>query len=170
MPRMGQRKGRRKKTVAKREAAGVRSSSRLWLGVVALAATVATVAAVVALRGGSEPPAPVPELDLSEMEPAVSRKVQEHIEAVREAPRSGAAWGRLGRVLHAHDLEREAAACYETAVELEPNELEWHYLLIHALRSVDADEALAQSQRALAVDRSYAPAHIIRGELSRGAG
>ncbi len=108
---------------------------------------------------------PIPELDLASMEPQVAEKVEKHIEAVRRAPDSGEAFGRLAVVLQAHGLEAEASECYAQAIALEPGELRWEYLQVHALRSTEPEKALEQTVLALQVGDGYAPLHIIRAEL-----
>src|ERR1700690_4398537 len=52
------------------------------------------------------PPLPAPKLEGAD--PAIARAVQTALAAVRSAPRSGQAWGRLGMVLSMHDFGREA--------------------------------------------------------------
>ena len=103
----------------------------------------------------------VPDPDRSAMEPQVAAKIQ----AVLEAPDSHEAWGKLGMVFQAHGLETEASACYRSAIELEPEELPWHYLLAHALKDVDREAALAQAERARKVAPGYAPIYVLQAEL-----
>ena len=129
-----------------------------------VAAGLAVVLAGFYLLASQEIPE-VPDVDRSVLEPQVAEKIQNHREAVLKEPDRHDVWGQLGMVLHAHGLEAEASECYLKAVELEPDEFRWQYLLVHALRSLDNERALAQAKRALAADSSYSPAYVLRGEL-----
>ena len=107
----------------------------------------------------------VPDPDRSAMEPQVAAKIQASRQAVLEAPDSHEAWGKLGMVFQAHGLETEASECYRAAIELEPEELRWNYLLAHALRDVDREAALAQAERAGKIAPDYAPAYLLQAAL-----
>ena len=113
------------------------------------------------LRRGPE----VPDPDRSAMEPQVAAKIEKGRETVLAAPESSEAWGRLAMVLHAHGLEREAAACYRRASELSPGEFRWTYLLAHALRDADAVAALAAAEAASRLNPAYASAYVLRAQL-----
>ena len=52
---------------------------------------------------------------------------------------SAIAWGRLGRVYHAHELYTPALVCYEQAVRLDQDDYQWPYLAAHAASQVDKD-------------------------------
>jgi tetratricopeptide (TPR) repeat protein len=107
----------------------------------------------------------IPEIDVSEMEPQVAKKIRESREAVAANPRSGEAWGKLGMVLQAHGLDREASECYRYASERDPKEFRWPYLRAHALREFDPKGAMEEAERAMALDRRYAPAHVLEAEI-----
>lgn len=140
-----------------------RSRSKSWATVIVVGLVVAAVGIYSVFL--LQPTPEVPDVDRSALEPQVAEKIQSHREAIFAEPDDDEAWGRLGMVLQAHGLDAEASECYEKAVEIDPGELRWQYLLIHALRSIDNEKALAQSRRALATDSSYAPAHLLRAEL-----
>jgi tetratricopeptide (TPR) repeat protein len=76
-------------------------------------------------RMGPEPP-PVP----AELTDPPARKVIEgKRQAVLAAPRSGSAWGELGMAFAAQDIPAEAMVCYRQAIDLDPNDSRWPYLL-----------------------------------------
>jgi len=104
------------------------------------------------------------------MEPAVAAKILDHLEKARSSPRSAETWGKLGEVLQAHGLAREASECYLAAIDLSPREFPWHYLRAHALRGVDAALALAQTEEALRLDPAYAAAHVLKAEIREQQG
>jgi tetratricopeptide (TPR) repeat protein len=99
------------------------------------------------------------------MEPQVAAKIEEHRQDAIAHPGSAEAWGRLGIVLQAHQLDREAAACYEHAHNLDPAEFRWPYLMAQALRHEAPDKALAFLERAAEAMPYYAPIYVLSGEL-----
>ena len=137
-------------------------------------------AAGVALLGGlllarlAFPPsldlAEVPGASASERDERVRAKVEEARQAVAGDPRSGSAWGRLGSVLLAHEREAAAAAAYQRAVELDPDEPRWPYLLARAAKTPDPVVAVAASARAVALLPGYAPGQLLRAELLEQSG
>jgi tetratricopeptide (TPR) repeat protein len=102
-----------------------------------------------ASRGAVGPPPPVP----AELTDPPARKVVEaKRQAVLAAPRSGAAWGELGMAFNAHDALAEAMACYRRAMDLDPNDARWPYLLAVQLNGRgtgdDKEEAVRLYRRA----------------------
>ncbi|MYD98938.1 MAG: tetratricopeptide repeat protein [Gammaproteobacteria bacterium] len=83
---------------------------------------------------------------------------------------SAIAWGRLGRVYHAHELYTPALVCYEQAIRLDRDDYQWPYLAAHAASQVDKDAAVALFEQA----RKRAPRHatvlVAQGELLRQLG
>jgi tetratricopeptide (TPR) repeat protein len=69
-----------------------------------------------------------PEIDFAGIDPAVVRAIQETQAAVRAAPRSAAAWGRLGMVLRAHEFGPQADFCFARAEALDATDPRWPYL------------------------------------------
>lgn len=114
--------------------------------------------------------AEVPGSSAGERDQRVRAKVEDARQAVAADPRSGSAWGRLGSVLHAHEREAAAAAAYQRAVELDPDEPRWPYLLARAARTPDPVAALAASARAVALLPGYASGQLLRAELLELAG
>lgn len=96
------------------------------------------------------PPEP-PGVDLAGADPAVATAVEEARTAVLQAPRSAAAWGRLGMILVAHDLQRPALACLAQAEKLDPREPRWPYLQGITLTMGDPEAALPKLRQAAAL-------------------
>lgn len=165
-PRKGQSKERNASPHLK--SAALRSKRlELVLALVVVASALVSLAVFrdSLFRSGPAVPAPDP----SAMEPRVAAKIEEARRAVVAAPDSHEAWGHLGMVLHAHRLESDAVVCYRRAAELAPSEFRWHYLLAHALRFTDAAGALTEAEVASRLDPSYAPVHVLSGQLLEGA-
>ena len=91
-----------------------------------------------------EPPA----IDLSGIDPAVVQTVEEARLAVRQAPRSAAAWGRLGQVLAIHGFTDEASICFARAERLDPQEVRWPYYQAHFLSLESTAAAIPEWRRA----------------------
>ena len=129
-------------------------------------ALAATAAAVIGLVRFSQTPLPdVPDVDRDALERPVAEKIQNFRTSVFEAPEAHDAWGDLGVIYHAHGFEEEAAVCYQKALELDPSDFRWHYLLVHALLHFDRVAALEQTARALEVRTDYPALHVVRAKL-----
>src|SRR5437764_828110 len=72
-------------------------------------------------------PAP-PRIPLDGVQTEIAQAVGAALEEVRRRPRSGAAWGRLGMVLHANGFDEHVADCYRNAERFDPNNPRWPYL------------------------------------------
>jgi tetratricopeptide (TPR) repeat protein len=101
----------------------------------------------------------LPDSDLSAMETGVADALEEARADVVRDPRSAEAWGALGATYHAHRLVEEAAACYERARTLDPEEFRWAYLLAIAreVAGADADELIERFDAAAQLRPDYAP-------------
>jgi tetratricopeptide (TPR) repeat protein len=55
--------------------------------------------------------------------------VEDKRQAVLAAPKSGTAWGELAMAFDAHDSPAEALTCYRRALDLDPADARWSYLL-----------------------------------------
>ncbi len=93
------------------------------------------------------PPEP-PIIKLPGSDPAIYKAIEEARAAVRNSPRSGQAWGRLGMVLSIHDILPEADICFAQAERFEPREPRWPYLRGLARSGEDPAAALPSLQRA----------------------
>jgi tetratricopeptide (TPR) repeat protein len=125
--------------------------------IILMAATVLAVAAGIAFylwRAGSvsdrsDPPPMVP---AGLTDPPARKVVEGKRQAVLAAPRSGAAWGELGMAFDAHDASTEAVACYRRAMDLDPKDARWPFLLAAQLNrsgtGADKEEAVRLYRRA----------------------
>ena len=87
------------------------------------------IVAVVVVRVLQPPARPVPEVPLANLETNAVAMVQEHIAAVRTAPGSGQAWGKLGGVLRSLGFNQQARECLVEAATLDATDPRWPYLL-----------------------------------------
>ncbi len=164
------------KTRSRRRSAGSAPSgaagrrSRFWVWAAAGAALLGGLLLARLAFPPSLDLAEVPGSSASERDERVRAKVEEARQAVAGNPRSGAAWGRLGSVLLAHEREAAAAAAYQRAVELDPGEPRWPYLLARAAKTPDPVVAVDASARAVALLPGYAPGQLLRAELLEQAG
>ena len=126
-----------------------RRSRRLWRVTLALAVAATLGIGVLAYWKRVAPPVPpfpVPE----SLEPAVAKAVYAGRERVLSEPRSAAAWGELGEIFLANELEDEAYSCFQHADRLEPGTGRWAYLVaIVLINRGDRDAALPFLQRAV---------------------
>ena len=114
--------------------------------------------------------AEVPGAPAGEMDERVRGKIEGARRTVAADPGSGAAWGRLGSVLYAHERETDAAAAYQRAVERDSGEPRWPYLLGRLLETRDPVAALDSSERAVTLLPGYAPGQVLRAELLEASG
>ena len=122
---------------------------------------------------------PLPEPDLSGMEPAVQellgseRHALERFIARDDADRLllADAWGEMGFVYHAHGLLGAAATCYRNASALAPQDFRWP----HSLGALEKErgrleEAKAALQRTLELVPGDLPALIYLGDIEISLG
>jgi tetratricopeptide (TPR) repeat protein len=120
-------------------------SRRTILVTAAVLAVAAGIGYYLWVRRGAvgPPPPPVP----AEFTDPPARKVVEgKRQAVLAAPRSGTAWGELAMAFDAHDAPAEAMTCYRRAMDLDPNDTRWPFLLAGQLNGrgarADKEEAV----------------------------
>lgn len=108
------------------------------------------------------PPAP----DLAGAEPLVAQAARAARAAVTASPRSAAAWGHLGMVLHAHDYLSEAEVCFAQAEKLDAADPRWPYLqaLIHFKDPLDRGPGLRCLERAVEREGDGAVPRLRLGE------
>jgi tetratricopeptide (TPR) repeat protein len=113
-------------------------------------------------------------LDLERLQPGIREAVveaQQALAAARGSDALAAAHGRLGQVLHAHELTEAALAAYREAVRLAPDAGRWHYLLgVLAHHAGGVEEAERHLSRALALAPDDALARLRRARLRIDAG
>jgi tetratricopeptide (TPR) repeat protein len=117
------------------------------LGLVAGAAVL--VAAAVAFGVLRPRPKRPPALELAGLEPEAAAAIGAARAEVEAHPGSADAWGRLGRLLFAFDLQTEGLTCLEEAERLDPTEVRWPYYQGMILLLRRPGEALAPLRRAV---------------------
>lgn len=95
----------------------------------------------------------------------MKRAIERELTAVRTAPRSGKAWGRLGLVLRAHEYAAAANQCLAVAQRLDPREFLWPYIHGVSLTVADPDGASACFRRAALLNPSDELPRYRLGEL-----
>ena len=96
----------------------------------------------------SSPASPPPLVDLTETDPAVAAVVKAARERVLAAPRSGQAWGHLGKVLLANEYYREAQICLARAEQLDPRNPRWPYFQA-GINPANNPQAIAKLRRTI---------------------
>jgi tetratricopeptide (TPR) repeat protein len=83
-------------------------------------------------------------------DPPARKLVEAKRQAVLASPRSGTAWGELGMAFNAHDALAEAVPCYRRAMQLDPKDARWAYLLAGQLKPSEPgrEEAVRLYRRA----------------------
>ncbi len=96
-------------------------------------------------------PTPLPEIPLEGLEPEVASAIKMGCKGVEKEPHSGAAWGLLGRILHANDMPSELkVTCFKEAERLDPQNPRWPYFRGGILLNLNRfEEAIAALQRAV---------------------
>jgi tetratricopeptide (TPR) repeat protein len=109
-------------------------------------------------------PAP-PEPDLAGVDPHLVHAIVEARLTVLHSPRDAAAWGHLGMVFDQHRFLSEARACFSEAERLDPREVRWPYLIAQIDRLENRPGAIAELERALAIDEHNPMVRLHLAEL-----
>ena len=119
------------------------------------------------LSGCAEQPSEpdIPRVETSGMEAPVRILIDAVTRNLEGNRQSANAWGRLGRVYHAHELYAPALACYGQAMRLDAGDFHWSYLAAHAASEVDKDAAVALFERASALTPRNATVLVAQGDL-----
>lgn len=114
------------------------------------------------LTACGSPPPPVPNPETAGMEARVRDHIEEARRGVIAEPGSAEAWGRLGKVLDAHELETAAIEAYDQARRLDPEDARWPYFLARVLSfsGSDPERQEALLRETLTRRPGYAPAHL----------
>lgn len=124
------------------------------------------IVAVLVLCSCSTRVPPVPKPQVEGFDPEVRDAVMAAYQQAVSQPSSGPASGRLGMVLEAHAVYALAAAAYQRAIRLDPNEFAWRYdLALTLTQMARPEEALKALSEALRKRPGYAPAMLKQGEL-----
>ena len=118
----------------------------------------------------SQPPTP-PLVSLASIDPSLRGIIETARAEVVRAPKSVAAWGKLGQALHAAEFTSEARLCYSNAMTQDPTDFRWPYLIGLLELHDQPDAAILHLQHAmeLAAGKSEAPRfQLARALVERG--
>lgn len=131
---------------------------RRWMyGTTAVLCLAAVAVGASLIPAWQAPPSSMLELDLSGAHPQIAETIRAAQEQVRRRPGLGLAWGRLGTVLMAHDLDTAAIDCLRQAIKLDPKQFRWPYFAATLEERSDLDGALAHYEMAVALQPDHAP-------------
>lgn len=111
---------------------------------------------------------------LSDFEPSVQKQLADAKKDLRSSldkagddnHLAGSAFGKCAMIHHAYQLLGTASSCYRKAVELEPKEPRWHYLLARVQRVRQKfDESEQLLRKTLELKPGDLPTQIALGEL-----
>jgi tetratricopeptide (TPR) repeat protein len=122
---------------------GALKQLRWFVAVLVAALAIATMFVV-----RREPAPALPAIDTTGFEPVIVDQIQRALSEVRAQPRSGAAWGKLGLVLQAHELSGEARACFGQAERFATTEARWPYFHGLLLAQQSPENAIDKLRRA----------------------
>jgi tetratricopeptide (TPR) repeat protein len=115
--------------------------------------------------------AALPELPrpaLNNFHPSVRASIEDVYSFAQSHPMDAAANGKLGMMLHAHNLFDEAEICYRRARTLDPQSFSWaYYLALVQLGRGNTEVAAETLREALSLKPDYLPAQIRLGECLR---
>ena len=127
--------------------------------------------ALFALLGGCSPDSSLelPALPEREIDAQLLDALQGLNDAARQDVESGQRRGELAMAYDVNDFHRRAIAVYGQAAKLAPDEFDWPYFraLLLARADTDYEAALRSLNAAIALDDSYVPAWLWRGEWLR---
>lgn len=122
---------------------------------------------------------PIPDPPLDHLEKAVSDQLREGRRMVDAVSGNSAAsrqeraqaYGKLGQLYHAYELNEAAEACYRNALVLDPSYLEWTYSLGYLLQSTGRFPEALQLYQQMKIERQNPQlaylVHIRMGECYR---
>jgi tetratricopeptide (TPR) repeat protein len=100
------------------------------------------------------------------MEESVSRAIRTASDQARLRPSDANAAARLGMLYNANFLTGLSVSCYERAIELDPRNPQWHYLLALASADVgDAETAESELGKVLALSPDHPAAMFHLGQV-----
>jgi tetratricopeptide (TPR) repeat protein len=126
----------------------VKSLGREWRAVwiILLVILMVGTGAFFLLPGGTPH---LPEISTAQLDPSSASLIQQHVEAVRLAPRSGASWGKLGGILKSLEFREQALRCFEVAAKFDSTEPRWPYLHGAMLAAESPHESVTLLRRAV---------------------
>lgn len=111
---------------------------------------VAIIAAGLWLQRGFFSSPPLPQIDSAKLAPRAAEALAARMKEVREHPRSGAAWGKLGMLLDAYDYDVQAQLCFAEAERRDPTNPRWPYFLSWLLQTHEPEQSLRKLRQAVA--------------------
>ena len=122
---------------------------RRWVKAFLIATVLAAGLGWYAIRRSTMPPLP-PDPEVSADEPALAAAIREARAGVLKERRSAAAWGELGQVFLANELDDDSRTCFIQAERLDPKNPRWPYYLAGLLiNQGDRPAALPYLQQAV---------------------
>lgn len=97
--------------------------------------------------------AEIPQPQLSGLSPNSVAVMNSALNAVKQSPEDGDAWGKLGMGFYAHEKIDEAILCFEQAEKLAKSNPKWPYLLGMVIAESDFSAGRPAIQRALDLDK-----------------
>ncbi|MDH3744399.1 MAG: tetratricopeptide repeat protein [Acidobacteriota bacterium] len=147
--------------------------------------TLGTLLVLGAFSAGAEELLPLPDPDLSRLEPGVREKLHNAREALlvtigdadQDSQKQGRLYGHTGKVFHAHNAYAVAEVCYRNAAVLEPDEIRWPYTLGFLYQDTGRfEEAKSRYREVLQIDPGHlfamlrlAQTHLELGELGEAS-
>ncbi len=111
-------------------------------------------------------PISLPPYQTEGADPAVMARARASAEQIRARPRSAVAWGEMGMVLLANQLDTEASPFLARAETLDRADPRWPYLLGIAVLNRDPREAISHFRRAVLVSRGEPASTVARLRLA----
>lgn len=113
----------------------------------------------------------LPAVVFENFDPEIREQVRKAYDAAKAKPRDAEAVGWLGMALHTYEQYEFAAACYEIALRLAPNEFRWaYYLGIVQAELGKPSEAATAFKAALRQDPEHLPAQLRLADALLAAG
>jgi len=103
--------------------------------------------------------------DLVDTYADVAEAIEDRHDEVVASPTSGDAWGKYGMVLDAHEFREECIPCYERAVEYQPGEPKWAWLLASRIQQTNPERALQLLDQARSDSTTAMPFMVLRLSL-----
>ena len=98
----------------------------------------------------------IPRIDLSELDPAISKTIEKTIQNIEADPANGENWGELGLKYYAHNYGTKAIEAFAIAAEISKDDPRWPYLHGMVLCEADVEAGLPFIEKSL----SLAPTDI----------
>lgn len=130
---------------------------RVWIYI---GAGLLAVAVAVGVYRFSQPK--IPKISVAQLDASAAKMIQQHVQAVRNNPRSGAAWGELGAILKSYEFRDEALYCLRQAERLDTQQPRWPYLIGATLLDDSRVAAIARIRRAVELAGAERPELRIR--------